>query len=95
MSAIAFYFPIPGTPTALGYQLSFNIAGTATPTPVYHDSDLSEAWDQPIVFNAAGQPGNPIFLAPTPALKVLYLDDANVPVDGYPFDDYSPAAVAT
>ena len=95
MAAIAFYFPIPGTPTGEDYELSFFEAGTSTPADVYHDSDLGTPWVQPIVFNADGQPGDAIFLSPTPALKIVYEDENSVAVPGYPFDDYSPAAVGT
>jgi hypothetical protein len=95
MAAIAFYFPIPGTPTGEDYQLSFFEAGTSTPADVFSDSDLGTPWVQPIVFNADGQPDGPIYLSPTPALKIVYVDENAVAVPGYPFDGYSPAAVAT
>jgi hypothetical protein len=91
--AAVFSFPLPGTPSAVGYQLSFFQAGTATPQDVWTDSDLSIAWAQPIVFNADGNPDGPIYLSPTPALKVVYLDANSVAVPGYPVDDVSPYAV--
>lgn len=95
MAAQSFYFPIPGTPTGEGYSLSFCAAGTSTPQAVYHDSDLGSEWAQPIVFNADGQPDGPIFLSPTPALKILYTDENDVDVPNYPYDDYAPLAVAS
>lgn len=79
----------------VGAKLSVFIAGTSTPQPVYHDSDLMTAWTQPIVTNADGQSTGPIYLTPTPALKLVAVDANNVPLPGYPFDDYSPAAVAS
>lgn len=95
MAAFAFYFPVPGTPTAEGYLLSFFEAGTSTPTPVYSDSDLSVEILQPIEFNAAGQPDTPIYLPPTPAVKIVYTDENEVDISGYPFDDFSPLQVAS
>lgn len=95
MSAISFYFPLPGTPTAEGNELSFYEAGTSTPADVFTDSDLNIAWQQPIVFNADGNPDGPIFLSPTPGLKIVYEDANGVAIPGYPYDDYTPPAVAT
>lgn len=95
MSAAVFVFPVPGTPTAVGYQLSFFQAGTSTPVDVFSDVDLSIAWAQPIVFNADGEPDSPIYLSPEPDLKIVYLDADDVAVPGYPFDDYAPYAVAS
>jgi hypothetical protein len=60
---------------------------------VYHDSLLSVAWTQPIVTNAAGQSDDPIYVTPTPALKVLITDDVDVDLPGYPADNQSPYAV--
>jgi len=95
MAAALFYFPLPGTPTAEGYQLSFMEAGTSTPIDVWTTPDLDVAWAQPIVFNAEGNPDGPIFLSPTPAVKVIYLDENSVAVPGYPVDFVSPYEVAT
>lgn len=94
MAAIQFYLPLPGTPTGVDYELSFFEAGTSTPADVFTDSDLGVAWAQPIVFNADGMPDGPIYLSPTPALKVSLKDENGVDVNGYPIDDYSPPAVA-
>lgn len=93
--AAVFYFPLPGTPTGEGYQLSFKIAGTDTPLDVWSDADLTIPWAQPIVFNAAGNPDGPIYVSPTPAYKVVYLDADDVAVDGYPVDDVSPYEVGS
>lgn len=94
MAAMSFYFPIPGTPTGEGYQLSFYIAGTSTPAPVYHASGPATPWAQPIVFNADGQPDGAIYIDDATALKIVYLDADDVAVPGYPYDNYSPLAVA-
>lgn len=94
MSAAVFVFPVPGTPTAVGYQLSFFEAGSSTPVDVYSDVDLTTPIAQPIVFNADGNPDDPIYLSPSPDLKIVYEDASNVAVPGYPFDDYAPYAVA-
>lgn len=94
MALMSFYFPVPGTPTGEGYSLSFFIAGTTTRSPVYHNSNGSGAWAQPIVFNAAGQPDGQIFIPSSPALKIVYTDDQDVDVDGYPYDGYAPLEVA-
>lgn len=95
MAAPIFYFPLPGTPTAEGYQLSFFEAGTSTPLDVWTDVDRSVAWNQPIVFNADGNPDGVIYLSDTPAYKVQYLDANSVAVPGYPIDNISPYEVAT
>lgn len=95
MAAFTFYFPVPGTPTGEGYSLSFKIAGTNTATPAYQTSSLGSAWAQPIVFNEAGSPDGPIYLPPTPALKVVYTDGDGVAVSGYPYDNYSPLEVGS
>ena len=79
----------------VGAKLYVYAAGTSTPQPVFHDSDLGSAWTQPIVTNAAGQSTGPIYLTPTPALKLVATDADDVPLSGFPMDDYSPAAVAT
>lgn len=95
MAAPIFFFPLPGTPTAVGYQLSFYEAGTDTPIDVWTDVDRSIAWAQPIVLNAEGNPDGVIYLSDTPAFKVVYLDDNDVAVPGYPIDFISPYEVAT
>lgn len=79
----------------VGAQASFFVAGTDTPTDVWTDSDLSVPWVQPIVTNAAGQSDGPVYLSPTPAIKIVIVDANDVDVPGYPVDNYSPAAVAT
>ena len=63
--------------------------------PVYTDSDLGVAWLQPLETNAAGQTTGPVYVSPTPALKIVVVDALGAPVPGYPLDDYSPSAVAT
>lgn len=96
MAAPIFYFPLPGTPTGVGYQLSFEEAGLpGTPLDVFTDPDLSVPWAQPIVFNAEGNPDGPIYLSNTPAYKVIYLDADDVAIPGYPVDDISPYEVAS
>lgn len=94
MAAINFTFPLPGTPSAEGNLLSFFVAGTATPLAVYTDDDLGVAWDQPIEFNAAGQPDGVIYLSPSTAYKVVYTDADGVDIDGYPVDNISPPSIA-
>lgn len=78
-----------------GAKLTVFQAGTDTPVDVFTDSDLQVAWDQPITTNAAGNSTGPIYLSPTPALKLVLVDADDVPIPGYPMDDYSPAAVAS
>ena len=79
----------------IGAKVTFFEAGTSSPLDVWHDPDLSVAWIQPIVTDAAGQSYGPIYVSPTPAIKIVVVDADDVPVDGFPFDFYSPAAVAT
>lgn len=70
-------------------------AGTSTPEDVFTDSDLLVAWAQPLVTNAAGQTTGPVYVSPTPALKIVVVDALAVPVDGFPVDNWSPSEVAT
>ncbi len=79
----------------VGAQISVFIAGTDTPQDVYTDPDLMTAWDQPILTNAAGQSDGPIYVDQTPALKVQLLTADDVPVDGWPVDDWSPYALGS
>ncbi len=94
MAAPVFFFPLPGTPACPSYQLFFYEAGTDTPLDVWTDVDRSIAWAQPIVLNATGNPDGLIYLSDTPAYKLVYLDDVDVPVPGYPCDFISPYEVA-
>ena len=84
----------PGAPL-VGAQIRIYIAGLSTPQPVYHDSDLTTPWTQPIVTNAAGQSDDPIYVSPTPALKIAITDADDVDLPGYPMDDWSPYEVAS
>ncbi len=88
-----FYFPLIGTPTAEGNQLSFYVTGTNTPLDVWTDSDLTLAWAQPIILNAVGESNGPIYVSPTPAYKVVYEDSEGVAIPGYPVDFVSPSTI--
>jgi hypothetical protein len=79
----------------VGAQIFVYIAGTSTPQDVFTDPGLSVAWDQPIETNLYGQTDGPVYVTPTPALKIVVLDEDDVPVPGYPVDDWSPAAVGS
>lgn len=79
----------------VGAQITVFETGTATPQPVYTDSDLSVAWTQPITTNAAGQSSGPIYCTPTPSLKIVVVDANNVPVSGFPIDPWSPYALGS
>jgi len=79
----------------VGAQITVFQAGTSTPEDVFTDSSLGVAWSQPIITNAAGQTDGPIYVSPTPALKIVVLDADDVPCPGYPIDNWSPSAVAT
>lgn|SRR4051812_32989339 len=83
-----------GTPI-VGAKIRTYIAGTDTPLNVFHDSDLAVAWSQPIITNAAGQSYGPVYVSPTPAIKIVVVDADNVAVGGYPMDNWSPSAVAS
>src|SRR5262249_53069831 len=88
--ASVFYFPLLGTPTALGNKLSFYVAGTTTPLDVWTDSDLTIPWAQPIIFNATGNPDGPIYLTLDISYKVVYTDANDVAIPGYPVDMVDP-----
>lgn len=79
----------------VGAEVTIYAAGTVTPQPVYHDSALSNAWLQPIVTNSAGQSDGPVYVTPTPALKVVAVTSTGAAISGFPLDNWSPAAVAT
>lgn len=91
--AAVFYFPLIGTPTAEGNELTFYEAGTDTPLDVWTDSDLSIAWAQPIVLNAAGESDGPIYVSSSPSYKVVYVDANGVAIPGYPVDFVSPSTI--
>ena len=79
----------------VGAKVTTFVAGTNTVLPVWHNPDLSGAWSQPIVMNAAGQSSGPVYVSPTPAIKIVAVDANDVPIAGYPCDYWSPSAVAT
>lgn len=76
--------PVPG---ALIYIYE---AGTTNEITVYHDSDLSDPWTQPIECDANGKTDGPVFVSPTPSLKVAVTDADEVPVAPYPIDNWTP-----
>lgn len=77
----------------VGAEATFFEAGSSTPLDVYTNTGLSIPWDQPIVTNAAGQSTGPIYVSPTPAIKIVIVDADGVAVPGYPMDNWSPAAI--
>lgn len=79
----------------VGGEITTFAAGTSTPQPVYTDAGLSVAWTQPIVTNSAGQSTGPVYVTPTPALKIVAVDSNGVSVTGYPIDNWSPSEVAS
>lgn len=79
----------------VGAKVTTFEAGTSTPLDVFHDSDLGVSWTQPITTNAAGQSDGPVYVSPTPAIKIVVVDANDVPVSGFPVDDWSPSAVAS
>lgn len=84
----------PGAPL-VGAKAYFYTTGTSTPQPVYTDAGLSVAWTQPIVTDASGKSTGPIYVTPTPALKILITDANDVNLPGYPMDPWSPYALGT
>ena len=87
-------FDADGVPI-VGAKITTFEAGTSTPLDVFTDPDLDIPWDQPLVTNAAGQTSGPVYVDPTPALKVVVVTADDVPVSGYPVDFWSPSQVAT
>ncbi len=87
-------FDADGVPV-VGAKITTFEAGSSTPIDVFTDSDLDVAWAQPIITNAAGQTSGPVYVDPTPALKIVVVDADDVPVSGYPMDNWSPSAVAS
>ena len=79
----------------VGAKITTFQAGTSTPQAVYTEPTVTTAWTQPIVTNAAGQSTGPIYVRPTPALKIVVVDANGVAVPGYPMDFWSPSAVAS
>lgn len=91
--AAVFFFPLIGTPTAEGNLLSFFESGTDVPLNVFTDSDLLLPWSQPIVLNSAGESTGPIYVSPTPDMKVVYTDADGVAIAGYPVDFVTPSTI--
>lgn len=87
-------FDADGNPV-VGAQITVFAAGTSTPQDVYTDAALGVAWVQPLETNAAGQTTGPVYVTPTPALKIVVVDDEGAAVDGYPMDGWSPSAVGS
>ncbi len=79
----------------VGAQITVFEAGTSTPVDVFHTSVPDTAWTQPIVTDAAGNSEGPVYVSPTPALKIVVVDANDDPVTGYPVDEWSPSAVAS
>ena len=79
----------------VGAKITTFIAGTSTPLDVYHTPVPDTPWSQPIVTNAAGQSSGPIYVSPTPAIKIVVVDANDVPVAGFPMDQWSPSQVAS
>lgn len=73
-----------------GALITVNQAGLSTPAVVYHDSDLSEPWTQPIECNSNGSPGGPVFVSPTPSLDVTVTDADEVPLPDYETLNWTP-----
>lgn len=79
----------------VGAQITVFLAGLDTPADVFTDSDLGTPWNQPIVTNAAGNSTGPVYVSPDNALKIVVVDADDVPVTGFPMDDFFPSAVAS
>lgn len=69
--------------------------GTSTPAVVYHDSDLSVPWTQPIECDADGSPGGLVFVDQTPALDVVVTDADAVSIPAYSATAWSPYALGS
>lgn len=57
-------FDLEGAPLAGGF-LSFLLAGTSTPEPVYHDCNGDSAWTEPVELDSSGYMTGGVFLSPT------------------------------
>jgi len=79
----------------VGAKIYAYAAGTSGAQNVYTDSSLSVAWSQPITTNSSGQSAGPIYVTPTPALKIDIQDSSGVSLPGYPVDNWSPCAVGS
>ncbi len=91
-----FFYAVDASGVPLvGAKLTAFEAGTSTPAVLYTDSDLQNAWQQPIETNLAGQSDGPIFIDSTPSLKIVLVTADDVPVDGYPVDDVTPYALGS
>lgn len=90
MVPIQVYCDQYGKPLVGGKLYSY-IAGTDTPQPLYTDVLLSVPFTNPIILDAAGTPGGPMFCLPMGyKLNLLTADDEQV--DGWPVDKLVPAA---
>ncbi len=93
-SAFLYVVDADGIPV-IGAKATFFEAGGSTPLPVFSEPSLTTPWAQPVVTNAAGQSTGPIYISPTPAMKIVIVDANDVPIPGYPMDFFSPSAVAS
>ncbi len=87
-------FDSDGNPV-VGAEIRVFAAGTSSEQDVFTDPALGTPWDQPIVTNAAGQTDGPVYVSPTPALKIVVVDSEGSPCVGFPVDSWSPAAVGS
>lgn len=55
-----------GSPVAGGFLYCYQ-AGLIDPQPLYQDSDLTIAFQNPLILDAAGRPGGPMFMISSPA----------------------------
>jgi len=77
----------------VGAHVTIFAAGTSTPQNVYTDAALGTPWLQPITTDAAGQSTGPIYVSPTPSLKIMVVDSLGAPVPGYPCDNWTPPSI--
>ncbi len=87
-------FDADGNPL-VGAKFTFFQAGSSTPLPVFTDPSLAVAWSQPVTTGAAGISTGPVYVSPTPAIKIVAVDANDVALNGYPLDFWSPSAVAS
>lgn len=80
--------PVPGA------LITVFQAGTSSPIAVYHNSDLNIEWTQPIECDSNGKTDGPVFVSPTPSLKIVVTDADLVPVPPFPVDHITPYELA-
>jgi hypothetical protein len=88
------FFDDNGAPLAAGKLYHWVAGGSSVIAPVFHNSNLSSAWTNPIVLDSAGRIPGQVFCPSVPAIRWI-LTDANDVQVGATADNVSQFVPAT